>query len=164
MTSPKPDRAAKPAARAAGGRGQQGFGATSVVLLCLACFFAGRFLTLPGQLPPAVGKGVSLSSPHAATTASPAAAEACIPNSGAMPSRRGSCAYAALAALKSLAHTASWVLQPTVVEEPASPAERRSALETGDGGTAVAQQRPPLAGVRRGGRFGKEGHGGRRRG
>lgn len=58
MTSPKPDRAQKPG-RAAGGRPQQGFGAVTVAALCAACFFAGRFLTLPGQLPPAVGKGVS---------------------------------------------------------------------------------------------------------
>lgn len=66
MTSPKPDRASQKPGRA---RGQQGFGSLTVVVLCAACFFAGRFITLPGQLPPAAGSGVSAGQNPAANAA-----------------------------------------------------------------------------------------------
>ena len=36
------------------------FGTPSVVVLCIVCFFAGRFISLPGSLPEA-GKGVRAS-------------------------------------------------------------------------------------------------------
>lgn len=52
MTSPKPQRSSV-AARSGG------FSLPLVVVLCIVCFFAGRFITLPGELPQLSNSGVS---------------------------------------------------------------------------------------------------------
>lgn len=136
MTSPKPERAAQKPGRAA--RGQQGFGSLTVVVLCAACFFAGRFITLPGQLPPAAGSGVSAGQNPAANAASCRRRALRISVFGVQ--------WGVQAGI-----TVTPCVQPTVVDEPkapASPSERRSALETDGGSAPVAQQRAPLSGVR----------------
>lgn len=50
MTSPKHFKAAT------SGSGGRGYNPTSVIALCIVCFFAGRFISLPGELPE-TGKG-----------------------------------------------------------------------------------------------------------